>query len=348
MTVVHEGLEGLVVTTTALSRVDGLRGELVLAGLPVTELAPRGFEATLALLWETAGREASPADLGERRRWASRRSTPVPAPTLAAVRAALPGLLPDAPTGLDLVAAVGVATARGVAAQLGRDPFVEADPTRSHAEDLVRLALGPVGALQARGRALDAYLATVMDHGLNASTFTARVVTSTGADDLSAVVAALGALSGPLHGGAPGPVLDMLDAIGTPEAAEAWLRAELAASRRIMGMGHRFYRVRDPRVAALDAAATRLATAGVGGERLALARKVEAAAREVLAAHKPDRPLHANVELATAVLLDAIGLPREAFSSLFAAGRVGGWLAHATEQRRNGRLVRPRAAYVGR
>jgi citrate synthase len=260
----------------------------------------------------------------------------------------LPGLLPDAPTGLDLVAAVGVATARGVAAQLGRDPFVEADPTRSHAEDLVRLALGPVGALQARGRALDAYLATVMDHGLNASTFTARVVTSTGADDLSAVVAALGALSGPLHGGAPGPVLDMLDAIGTPEAAEAWLRTELAAGRRIMGMGHRVYRVRDPRVAALDAAATRLATAGVGGERLALARKVEAAAREVLAAHKPDRPLHANVELATAVLLDAIGLPREAFSSLFAAGRVGGWLAHATEQRRNGRLVRPRAAYVGR
>ena len=196
----------------------------------------------------------------------------------------------------------------------------------------------------ARVHALDAYLCTVSDHGMNASTFAARVVASTGSDLVSAIVAAIGALKGPLHGGAPGPVLDMLDAIGEPARAEAWLRAELEAGRRIMGMGHRVYRVRDPRAAALEAAYARLR----GDEhRRALAHAVEACATELLRARHPDRPLPANVEFWTALLLEAIDIPRELFTAVFAASRVAGWCAHVQEQRREGRHLRPRSRYVG-
>jgi citrate synthase len=199
----------------------------------------------------------------------------------------------------------------------------------------------------ARAAALDAYLVTVADHGMNASTFTARVVASTGSDLISALAAAIGALKGPLHGGAPGPVLDMLDAIGEPARGEAWLEGELLAGRRIMGMGHRIYRVRDPRAAVLERAVEALAASGAGGTRLALARAVERAAEGVLRARHPDRPLRANVEFYTAVLLDALGLAREAFSPTFAVGRAAGWCAHVAEQRVVGRLIRPASRYVG-
>ncbi len=168
------------------------------------------------------------------------------------------------------------------------------------------------------------------------------MVTSTRAGATSAVVAAIGALSGPLHGGAPGPVLDTLDAIGTPAQARAHLAAELAAGRRIMGMGHRVYRVRDPRAAALEAAAREL-----GGARVELALAVEATAAELLRERHPERSLSANVELYTAVLLDTLGLDRRQFSPTFAVGRVVGWLGHIAEQRRVDRLIRPRARYVG-
>jgi citrate synthase len=194
---------------------------------------------------------------------------------------------------------------------------------------------------------LDTYLVTVSDHGMNASTFAARVVTSTGSDRVSAVVAAIGALKGPLHGGAPGPVLDMLDAIGSPDRAEAWIEAELAAGRRIMGMGHRIYRVRDPRAAVLEQATLRLEQAGFATGRLALARAVERAAEGVLRARYPDRPLRANVEFYTAVLLDSVGLPRRLFSPAFAVGRAAGWCAHIEEQRAVGRLIRPASRFVG-
>ncbi|MEJ7603049.1 MAG: citrate/2-methylcitrate synthase [Kofleriaceae bacterium] len=189
---------------------------------------------------------------------------------------------------------------------------------------------------------LDAYLVTVVDHAMSASTFTARVIASTRSDLLSSIIGAVGALKGPLHGGAPGPVLDMLDQVGTPDNAEAWLLGELAAGRRIMGMGHRVYRVRDPRAAVLEFAIKPFA-----GARLALARAVEQAAAKILRERKPDRPLAANVEFYTAVLLDAVGLPREQFSSTFAVSRIAGWSAHVLEQRRVGRLVRPASRYVG-
>ncbi|MFO0650804.1 MAG: citrate/2-methylcitrate synthase [Polyangiales bacterium] len=220
------------------------------------------------------------------------------------------------------------------------------DPSLSHAADYLRMVRGDA-VTDAERAAIDAYLVTVSDHGMNASTFTARVVASTGSDMVSSVVAALGALKGPLHGGAPGPVLDMLDAIATPDHAVAWLEGELSAGRRIMGMGHRIYRVRDPRAAVFEKALERLESKGFSTGRLALARAVERAAEGVLRAKHPTRPLHANVEFYTAVLLDTLRVPREAFTPTFAVGRVAGWCAHVREQRACGRLIRPASRYVG-
>jgi citrate synthase len=227
----------------------------------------------------------------------------------------------------------------------GRTPLAP-DPARSHSADYLRMVTGEApgdGAVAA----LDAYLVTVIDHGMNASTFAARVVASTGSDLVSSVVAALGALKGPLHGGAPGPVLDMLDAVGVPERARAWLAAELDAGRRIMGMGHRIYRVRDPRAAVLERAIEGLERSGAATARLKLARAVEAQANALLGERYPDRALRANVEFYTAVLLDAVGLPRTLFTPTFGVSRVAGWCAHVAEQRRTGRLIRPASRYVG-
>jgi citrate synthase len=349
-----DGLEGVVAADTELSLVDGAAGELVIRGWPVGALAASGrFEDALALLWE--GRRATDDDVA---RLGAARAAGWPRveravgahadPTVAlrAAAAAVDG--PEQDDGLGLVALVGLTTAAWARWRSGQ-PLVAPDPALDHAQDLVRMIRG--AADPARGRALGRYLCTVCDHGMNASTFAARVVASTGSDTASAVVAGIGALKGPLHGGAPGPVLDMLDAIGAPERASGWIAAELAAGRRIMGMGHRVYRVRDPRVAVLEAAIAEL-TASASGDpatagRLALARAVEAEAEAALARRKPDRPLKANVEFATAVLLDAIGIPREAFTATFAVGRVAGWIAHVAEQRAVGRLIRPASRYVG-
>ncbi len=216
------------------------------------------------------------------------------------------------------------------------------DPELDHAADVLRMIHADAPS-RAHADALDRYLVTVIDHGMNASTFAARVVASTGSDAVSAIVAAIGALKGPLHGGAPGPVLDMLDAIGTSERAEAFLRAELAAGRRIMGMGHRIYRVRDPRAAVLEAAIETLEVT----DRLRLARAVEETAERVLRESHPDRALRANVEFYTAVLLEALGFEAAELSPTFATGRVAGWWAHVLEQRASGRLIRPQSRYVG-
>lgn len=202
----------------------------------------------------------------------------------------------------------------------------------------------------AAARALERYWVTVIDHGFNASTFTARVIASTGSDLVSAVTGAIGALKGPLHGGAPGPVLDMLDDIGERSHARPWLAAALARGERIMGMGHRVYRVRDPRAEALEATLRELANDTQESKvlaRLELARTVEREAEALLAERHADRRLRANVEFFTAVLLDALGVPRECFGALFACSRAAGWCAHVAEQRRYGRLIRPSSSYVG-
>ncbi len=342
---VREGLEGVVVTRTRLSRVDGEAGELVIAGARVENLAGVvPFEEVCARLWERPA-----VDLGPMRLQAFARLA-----TLGAALAApepMDGLrgsvaqLSSKSTPDEVTAAVAVFAAAWERQREGKAPVVP-DPRLSHAADLLRMVRGePAPAAQVRG--LDTYLSTVVDHGLNASTFTARVIASTGSDLVSAVVGAIGALKGPLHGGAPGPVLDMLEAVGAPERAEAWLDAELTAGRRIMGMGHRVYRVRDPRAAVLEAAVERLESAGVHSARLRLARAIERAATSVLAARHPERALKANVEFYTAVLLDAVGIPRALFTPVFAAGRVAGWCAHVEEQQRKGRLIRPESLYVG-
>lgn len=356
------GLEGVVAAETRLSHVDGERGELILAGYRVEALAGNhSFEAVLDLLrtgrLPDAARTAAVARaLGEARARAFSRIDPADpalryADGMDALRTLVarttlgtgPGAGADA--ALELVATVGVCAAAWQRVRSG-GALVAPDTTHGHAADVLRMARG-VAPTPAAAAALDRYLVTVSDHGMNASTFAARVVASTGSDDVSAVVAAIGALKGPLHGGAPGPVLDMLDAVGTPERAHAWLEAELAAGRRIMGMGHRIYRVRDPRASVLEAGIELLEKAGVAKGKLALARAVEHEAEALLAARHADRALRANVEFYTAVLLDAVGVDRSAFTPTFAVGRVAGWCAHVEEQRATGRLIRPASKYVG-
>lgn len=332
--VLNDGLEGVVVARTKLSHVDGEAGRLIIAGHDVEDL-PGSFED----VWARLNGGPRP-DFGAARVAAFER---LPRQGLSRTDGmdALRAMVACADGGaLEVTAAVGV-----FAAAWSRREPVAPDPELSHAADLHRMITGE--RHDARARALDTYLKTVSDHGMNASTFTARVIASTGSDLVSAVTGAIGALKGPLHGGAPGPVLDMLDAIGEPSRAQGWLETELGGGRRIMGMGHRIYRVRDPRAAVLEREVERLEQAGVSTKRLKLARAVERAAGELLARKYPNRSLQANVEFYTAVLLDAAGLPRKLFSPLFAVGRVAGWCAHFSEQQATGRLIRPASEYAG-
>jgi citrate synthase len=350
------GLEGVVVADTRLSDVDGEQGRLIVAGYEIEALTGIAtFEDVCSLLWDgklpgAADCERLRAALGAARVRAFARIGSL-GDALEATDGmdALRGCIAQLPSGeedpVSLTAAVGVFAAAWGRQHAGR-ALVAPDASAGHAADVLRMIRGDA-APAACASGLEAYLVTVVDHGMNASTFTARVVASTGSDAVSAVTAAIGALKGPLHGGAPGPVLDMLDAIGVPERASEWLSERLAAGQRIMGMGHRIYRVRDPRALVLEKAVERLESAGIHSGRLALARAVEHAAEGVLKARHPDRPLHANVEFYTAVLLDTVGVPRELFSSMFAASRVVGWCAHVAEQRATGRLIRPGARYVG-
>jgi citrate synthase len=268
---------------------------------------------------------------------------------MEAIRAALAHLRAngknEAELRVELTAAVAVYAAAWARRRAGREPLAP-DPALGHSADLLYMATGLRPAPE-KARALDAYLVTAADHGMSASTFTARVVASTDSDTISAVVAAVGALKGPRHGGAPGPVLAMLDAIGEPKNAASWIARELAAGRRIMGMGHRVYRVRDPRAAVLERAVLRLRESGATSDRLELARAVEQVAVASLSERRPERRMAANVEFYTAVLLDAIGLEQELFSPVFAVARVAGWLAHIAEQRESSRIIRPSSTYVG-
>jgi citrate synthase len=197
-------------------------------------------------------------------------------------------------------------------------------------------------------RALDTYWVTVIDHGMNASTFAARVIASTRSDMTSAVTGAIGALKGPLHGGAPGPVLDMLVDIGSADNAEPWLKNEMAAGRRIMGFGHRVYKVRDPRADVLSRVAEEMSGAVLHDRALfELARAVEQTAVRVLEEVKPGRNLKTNVEFYTALVLQSLGLRPRTFVAMFACGRVAGWCAHVIEQHAEDHLIRPQSEYVG-
>jgi citrate synthase len=222
----------------------------------------------------------------------------------------------------------------------GLDPVAPRDDL-AYAANYLYMMLGEVPEPE-HAAAVEKYLISTVDHGFNASTFTARVITSTGADLGAAVVGAIGALSGPLHGGAPSRALQMLDEIGTPDRAEPWLRAAVERGDRLMGFGHRVYKTDDPRSLMLREVADSL-----GGDKMELARHIEATAVRVLDELKPGRRLYTNVEFYAGIVMDRCGIPRELFTPTFAASRVIGWCAHILEQAADNRLIRPSAQYVG-
>jgi citrate synthase len=351
------GLEDVVAAETRLSGVDGEAGELTIAGFPVEELAGRAsFEETVYLLWHDALPDSG--QLAEfRAELAGRRELP-PAtldllravgqvPAMDALRMAVGTVSPgtDDDEALALVARIPTIVAAYSRMLEGEEP-VAPDPEFGHAANYLYMLTGEVPGAEFT-RALDTYLSTVSDHGMNASTFAARVIVATRSDFVSAVVGAIGALKGPLHGGAPGPALDVVFEIGDASRAEAYLREKLGRGERLMGFGHRIYRVRDPRADVLAAAAERLYTTDGDRELYELALEVEQVALALLAEHKPGRNLQTNVEFYTALLLHGLGLPTQLFTPTFAAGRVAGWTAHCSEQRALDRLIRPKSVYVG-
>ncbi|HEY2905240.1 MAG TPA: citrate synthase/methylcitrate synthase, partial [Vicinamibacterales bacterium] len=351
------GLEGVVAATTALSLVDGERGELVIAGYQVGELAERAtFEETTWLLWH--GDLPSEVQLdGFRSALASARD--IPDATLSLLRDCADRHV-DAMDALRMAAGTLSLVSAEATGIVARVPTIVASywrlrnrqeplaPRRDlgHAANFLYMLTGDVPDPE-RVRGLETYLNTVVDHGFNASTFTARVITSTGSDLVSAVVGALGALKGPLHGGAPGPALDMVFEIGDASRAERVLRKKIEAGEKLMGFGHRIYKVRDPRADVLAKAAERMFTRAGDMALYALARSVEAEALRLLALHKPGRRLQTNVEFYTALLLHGLGLDVALFTPTFAVSRVSGWIAHAFEQRRANRIIRPQSEYVG-
>jgi citrate synthase len=347
-----DGLEGVVAAQTVLSHTDGESGVVWVRGHRITDLvAQHGYEGTIALMWEGfAGDNLSRAgmveQLGAARVQAfSRLDEWLPAaarrPPIDAMRMCLAAVPQDsAPAAI--LAALPVGIAAILRAREGHAP-VPPDPTLATAADLLRMASGaPVAERFAT--ALDNYLTTVIDNGLGASSFAARVIISTLAPLAAAVEGAYGCFIGERHGGAPGLALDMLDAIEASGDIDGWLDQKLAAGGRLMGFGHRVYRIRDPRADMLRAALLRLDPAA---KRLAFAKDVERRAVAALQRIKPGRRLEANIEMDAALLLDAIGLPREAFTPVFAVARAPAWIAHALEQRQTSRMIRPASTYVG-
>ncbi|MFE1311106.1 citrate synthase/methylcitrate synthase [Streptomyces sp. NPDC058755] len=365
---VPRGLAGVVVTDTEIGDVRGLEGFYHYRQYSAVELArTRGFEDVWHLLVhgtlpdaerraaftaETAGlrrlpeevRAALPAIAA-----ASRISGP-----LAGLRTALSllgaaqGFRPVYDIDADRRRADTVAVCAAVPTLLtalhrlgqGLDA-VEPREDLSYAANYLYMLTGDEPDPR-RARAVEQYLISTIDHGFNASTFTARVIASTGADVAACLVGAVGALSGPLHGGAPSRALDTLDAIGTPDRTNSWIRERVLAGDRIMGFGHAIYRTEDPRSRMLREIAQ-----GFGGARVAFAVEVERQVEAILAELKPGRELHTNVEFYAGVVMELCGLPREMFTPTFAAARVVGWSANILEQAEDSKIIRPVARYVG-
>lgn len=365
---VPKGLEGVEVAQTSIGDVRGLEGFYHYRQYSAVELAEkRGLEDVWHLLLEghlpsPTEREAFAAEVAAARVVPSglgavlpdiARMAPEAAPldllrTTVSLLTASEGFRPSLDVGADelrrqavrVCAVVPTLLTATYRLQRGLDP-VPPDPELPYAANYLRMLTGETPAPE-HARAVEQYLISTIDHGFNASTFTARVVTSTGADLGSAVVAAIGALSGPLHGGAPSRALDMLDRIGTPDRAEAWLRDAVERGDRIMGFGHRVYKTDDPRSVMLRTVAERL-----GGDKVDLGRHIERTAVDVLAEMKPGRRLYTNVEFYAGIVMDACGVPRDMFTPTFASSRVIGWCAHVLEQAADNRLIRPSARYVG-
>jgi len=365
---VPAGLKGVIVTDTAIGDVRGEEGFFHYRQYSAIDLARA---CTLEDVWHLVfeGRLPSSAECD------AFRAEIAPLRVLSpAVRALLPSLAPRddgfapldalrtalsfaaAERGIrpvyDLDAAARRRDALFVCAQVptlvaalwrlhGGDEPVEPDASAGYASDYLRMLAGTPPE-PAYARAVEQYLIATVDHGMNASTFTARVITGTGADFGAAMVGAIGALSGPLHGGSPARALETLDAIGTPDRIDGWVAARLDAGERLMGFGHAVYRTEDPRAALLRGIAESL-----GGRRVAFARRVEERVLALLAERRPGRRLCTNVEYYAGVVMELCGIPRPVFTPTFAVSRVIGWAANVLEQAASGRIIRPSARYVG-
>jgi citrate synthase len=362
------GLDGVVAAQTRLSHVDGQNGVLIIGGYAVEDLAGHvGFEDAAHLLWRgrlpdkvelrdlsakmSALRQIAPLTLDVLR--AAKTAPPIDALRMGCATLSLGLADPNAITpeadfaaAMRLTAAFPTIVAAHARIAKGQDPI----PPRADLPLAANFLFMVHGREPdpAAAQALDAYWVTVIDHGMNASTFTARVIASTRSDMVSSVTGALGALKGPLHGGAPGPVLDMLHEIKSADRADAWIRNEISSGRRIMGFGHRVYRVRDPRAEVLSHVAESMGQAQLENRQLYdLARQVEKTALRILAETKPGRNLSTNVEFFTALVLQALGLEPQQFVAMFACGRVAGWGAHVIEQHAEDHLIRPQSEYIG-
>ena len=359
----NTGLEDIAVAETRLSRIDGETGELVIRGFSINELATDAtYEETVFLLLN--GRLPTGDDLAKFRaelsthreisdevravlqRAAREEKSAMDALRMGIAAANLGEEEQDAESDIRrVIAVVPTITTTYWRYRQGKEPLDPREDLR-HAANYLYMLTGEEPT-EAKARGLETYLNTVADHGLNASTFSARVVVSTESDLVSAATAAVGALKGPLHGGAPGPVLEMLQDVYETGDPEGYVHETLHAGERLMGFGHRVYRVRDPRATVLESAAERFYEANGDADFFETAQEFEDIAIDLLTEHMPDRRLETNVEFYTAILLDGVGIPKELFTTTFAVSRVGGWMAHAREQLNNNRLIRPNARYVG-
>ena len=357
------GLKGVVVADTAIGSVRGAEGFYHYRQYDATELArSQSFESVAHLLLDgslpdTDGEAAFRAELATARHLGPNVASllePIAAGTngpLAALRAALPLLVGDTPT-LDLspeerraAATTVIGAAPAIMAGAHRvqqgEVALAADPSLGHAADYVRLVTGHPSSPELT-RAVETYLMLTADHGFNNSTFTTRVITSTGADVGGIIGGAIAALSGPLHGGAPSRVLDMIDAIGKPSNAEHWVGRELEAGNKIMGFGHAVYRADDPRSDLLKETAIAL-----GGDLVATALEIEERILAVMRDWKPDAVIVTNVEYYAALVLHLAGIPPEMFTATFTVSRLVGWCAHLLEQAADNKIIRPSARYTG-
>src|SRR6476659_4954030 len=328
---VNSGLEGVVAAETTISLVDGQAGRLLYRGYEIGDLAAHGsYDRVVGLLldgdWPLRDAVLPPAELSPTV-LAALRGLPTSCAPLDALRTAFSAFgaerrmdwPPTAAQARELIALGPAAVGAFARLRDNKQPVNSAESAHLGAAARLLHAISGEQPDPAKARALDAYFTVCAEHGLNASTFTARVITSTQSDLASAVCGAVGALKGRLHGGAPSEVRDQLTQIGDVEHAEVWIREALARGERLMGFGHRVYKTMDPRDVAL----------------------------RLLAEHKPDRPLKTNVEYYASIVLDGVGLLTDLYTPAFAVARTAGWTAHALEQAEHGRLIRPDSRYVG-
>jgi len=366
-TVVDRGLEGVVVGTTHLSNVEGAIGRLTYRGYDIDDLAPSAtFEEIVHLLLyghlpNRAELETLKRELGAQRSLpepllSAMQNVPKTAWPMDVLRTIVSGLalfspvdargehVSDVHTAIELIAKMPTIVAAWDRVRRGLDP-IEPRADLSQAANFLYMRSGKMSN-GVEADALDTYFVLLADHSYNASTFSARVTASTRADLYASITAALATLQGDLHGGAATAAFRAISEVGSPENAEAYVRDTLSRGQRIMGMGHREYKVRDPRARHLEAMAKKLSEQA-SSRWYEIAHRMEEASRKVLQEKKPDNTIYANVDFYTAPVLADLGVPGDEFTCLFACGRIAGWTGHVLEQLADNRLIRPQASYDG-